>query len=94
MNKYETIFLMKNTLTEEQRNKTIDTIKNYLNENGKINNTEDLGEKNLAYEIKKHKKAYYYLIEFEAEIEVITRLERIYRNNDDILKFIVVRKND
>lgn len=94
MNKYETIFLMKNTLTEEQKNKTIDTIKNYLNENGKINNTEDLGEKTLAYEIKKHKKAYYYLIEFEAEIEVITKLERIYRINDDILKFIVVRKND
>lgn len=94
MNKYETIFLMKNTLTEEQKNKTIDTIKNYLNENGKINNTDDLGEKTLAYEIKKHKKAYYYLIEFEAEIEVITKLERIYRINDDILKFIVIRKND
>ena len=30
-NKYETIFLMKNDLTEEQRNKVIDAIKNYLN---------------------------------------------------------------
>ena len=94
MNKYETIFLMKNTLTEEQRNRIIDTIKNYINENGKINYTEDLGEKTLAYEIKEYKKAYYYLIEFDAEVEAITKLERIYRINDDILKFIVVRKND
>ncbi len=94
MNKYETIFLMKNTLTEEQRNKTIDTIKNYINENGKINNTEDLGKKTLAYEIKEHKQAYYYLIEFDATVEAITELERMYRINDDILKFIVVRKND
>lgn len=94
MNKYETIFLMKNTLTEEQRNKIIDTIKNYINKNGKINYTEDLGEKTLAYEIKEYKKAYYYLIEFDAEVEAITKLERIYRINDDILKFIVVRKND
>lgn len=46
MNKYETIFLMKNDLTEEQRNKVVDTIKNYLIENGNVTNTEDLGKKN------------------------------------------------
>lgn len=94
MNKYETIFLMKNDLTKEQRNKIIDTIKNYINENGKINNTEDLGEKTLAYEIKEYKKAYYYLIEFDSKSEQITELQRIYRINDNILKFIVIRKND
>lgn len=94
MNKYETIFLMKNTLTEEQRNETIDKIKNYINGNGKITNTEDLGEKTLAYEIKKHKKAFYYLIEFDAKSEAITDLERMYRINDNILKFIVMRKGD
>ena len=94
MNKYETIFIMKNDLTEEQRNKIIDTIKNYINENGKINNIEDLGEKTLAYEIKEYKKACYYLIEFEAESETIRELHRIYRINSDILKFIVVRKDN
>lgn len=94
MNKYETIFIMKNDLTEEQRNKIIDTIKNYINQNGKINNIEDLGEKTLAYEIKEYKKAYYYLVEFEAESETIRELQRIYRINSDILKFIVVRKDN
>ena len=94
MNKYETIFLMKITLTDEQRYKTIDTIKNYINQNGKITKEEDLGERTLAYEIKKHKYANYYLIEFEAKFEAITGLEQIYRINDDILKFIVVRKDD
>lgn len=92
MNKYETIFLMKNDLTEEQKNKIVDTIKNYLNENGKIINTEDLGQKKLAYEIKTYKEANYYLIEFDSKPEAIGELNRMYRINDDILKFIVVRK--
>lgn len=32
MNKYETIFIMKNDIAEEQKNSIISTIKNYLNE--------------------------------------------------------------
>lgn len=94
MNKYETIFLMKNDLTKEQKSKIIDTIKNYLNKNGKITKSEDLGQKKLAYEIRQYKKAYYYLIEFYSESKIITELERMYRINDDILKFIVVRKEE
>lgn len=85
---------MKNDLTEEQRNKVIDAIKNYLNENGKITNTEDLGQKKLAYEIRKYNEAYYYIIEFDAKPEKIMELERMYRINDNILKFIVVRQDD
>lgn len=92
MNKYETIFLMKNDLTEEQKNKIVKNIKIYLNENGKITNTEDLGQRKLAYEIKTYKEANYYLIEFDAKPEAIRELERMYRINDNILKFIVVRK--
>ena len=94
MNKYETIFLIKNDITEEQKNKTINTIKNYLNENGKITNIEDLGLKKLAYEVRKYKEANYYLIEFDDKAEAIMELERMYRINDDVLKFIVVRKEE
>lgn len=94
MNKYETIFLMKNDLTEEQRNKVVDTIKNYLIENGNVTNTEDLGKKKLAYEIRKYNEAYYYIIEFAAKLETIRELERMYRINDDILKFVVIRKDN
>lgn len=36
MNQYETIFLMKDDITEEQRNEIINKIVNYLNTNGKI----------------------------------------------------------
>lgn len=56
MNKYETIFLMKKDLTEEQQTKIINTIKNYISTNGKIITEQDMGVRKLAYEIRKRKK--------------------------------------
>ena len=46
----------------------------------------------LAYEVKKQNQGYYYVINFELKSEDIYELERIYRITDEILKFIVVRK--
>ena len=92
MNEYETIFLMSNKIKEEQRRNVIDKIKELISSNGQIDTTEDLGEKNLAYEIKKHKKAFYYVINFKSKPEFINELERNYRIREEILKFITVRK--
>lgn len=92
MNKYETIFLMKDNLTEEQKNAVIEKIKSYIAANGTITKIDDLGIKKLAYEIRQYKQAHYYLIEFESEASKIQELERIYRITDEILKFIVTRK--
>ena len=94
MNQYETIFLMKDDITEEQRNEIINKIVNYLNTNGKITEKNDLGLKRLAYEIRKHTQAYYYQIYFEAKSTEIAELERLYRITDEILKFITIRQND
>ena len=94
MNKYETIFLMKDDITEERRNVVIDTIKQYLNENAKILNEEDIGKRKLAYEIRRYQYAYYYIIYFNGKASVIPELERIYRTNEDILKHIVIKLDD
>ncbi len=94
MNKYETVMILNSTISEESRNNAIEKVKNYIQENGEIEKTEDIGKRKLAYEIKKNKEGYYYIIEFMAEPESIVELERIYRITDEILKFIVVRKDD
>ena len=94
MNKYETVMILNSTISKESRNNAIEKIKNYIQENGEIEKTEDIGKRKLAYEIKKNKEGYYYIIEFMAEPESIVELERIYRITDEILKFIVVRKDD
>ena len=67
MNKYETIFLISNQITEEQRKSIITKIAELISKNGTITNKEELGEKKLAYEIRKHTQAFYYIINFESE---------------------------
>ena len=93
MNKYETVMIINNEITKEQRNNVIAKVKEYILENGTIIEERDLGEKTLAYEVNKHKKGYYYLNKFNANPTSISELERIYRITDEILKFIVVREN-
>ncbi len=94
MNKYETVMILDCNISEEDRKNAIEKIKNYIEKNGEIRKTEDIGKRKLAYEVKKNKEGYYYIIEFTTNPENIAELERIYRITDEILKFIVVRQDD
>ena len=93
MNKYETIFLIKDDITEEQRNEVVSEIRKYIEKNGKVSEEENLGKKKLAYEVKKYEYAYYYVINFTGKASIIPELERKYRINENILKFITIKKD-
>lgn len=94
MNKYETVILITSEITNEQRNDVITRVKNLISKSGVISNIEEIGERKLAYEIKKHKTAFYYAITFTSAPDFIYELERNYRITEEILKFIVVKKED
>ena len=91
MNKYETIMILTKD-NEKLRKDAIEKIENYIKEKGKLESSDDMGLKKLAYEVKKNKEGYYYLINFEMRPDDIYELERIYRITDEILKFIIVKK--
>ena len=91
MNNYETIFLIKDDITEEQRNAVVDKVKDYLIKNGKVSKEEDLGKKKLAYTVREYQYAYYYIIQFAGEVSTVYDLEKIYRIDENILKFITVK---
>ena len=66
MNKYETVIIINNNITQEQKNDVIKRIEKYISENGNITLVKDLGTKKLAYQINKNNYGYYYIIEFES----------------------------
>ena len=89
---YETMFVVKPTLTQEEITQQIDFYKAaILNNGGEINATLDMGMRNLAYEIKKNKRGYYFVIYFKAEPKLVLELERLYRINEEVLRFIVIK---
>ena len=94
MNQYETVFIINPNVEDTGVKALIEKFSNLINNDGKVKEVQELGMRKLAYEIKKHKEGNYVTINFEAKPELIKELERIYRITDEVIKFIVVRKDE
>lgn len=92
MRHYETMFILKPTLVEEEIKAKIDFFKEVITKNdGQIETCLDMGMRNLAYQIKKNHRGYYFVIYFTASPSLITELERLYGINEEVLRFIVIK---
>ncbi len=94
MNKYESVIIINPSVEEQGVKDLIKTFTDLINKNGKVEQAQELGKRKLAYEVKKNKEGYYVIFTFEAKPDSITELERNYRITDEIIKFIVVRKDE
>ena len=94
MNKYESVIIINPNLEEEAIKALIEKISNLINTDGKVSSVEEVGKKKLAYEIDKNKEGFYVVFKFEANPELITELERVYRITDEVIKFIVVKEEE
>jgi len=89
---YETMFIVKPTLTEEETQAQIELVKSTIEKNGgEIIATDDMGTRKLAYEIQKNKRGHYVVYYFTAPTEAILEIERNYRINENILRFIFIK---
>jgi len=89
---YETLFVIKPTLTEEEIKTQIDNVKSILEKNGaEIAGTFDWGMRKLAYEIEKNPRGYYYVIYYTAPSSLIKELERNFRYNEEIIRFLNIK---
>ncbi len=94
MNEYESVIIIKPNLEEGEIEGIITEITDLINQNGEVTKVEKMGVRKLAYEISKCKEGHYVVIYFEADPSIISELERNYRINENIIKFITVRKDD
>ena len=94
MNKYESVIIINPSLEDEAIKNTVKSFEDLIDKEGKVLETNEVGRKKLAYEIKKNKEGYYVVYTFEAKPDSIKELERIYRITDEVIKFIVVRLED
>lgn len=91
MNKYESIVIFNEKIPAIQVNKIVEGFISKINEGGKIEETEDLGIKRMAYEVKGERNGRYSVLRYESESEHIPNIERLYRQAEEVLKFITVR---
>lgn len=93
MNKYEIMFIVKPTLGEEDVTKVAENFKDVLTKNGaKVIEFTSLGQKELAYEIKKFKNGYYFLTVIEAnDDKAINEFNRLSLINGDMLRHLIIK---
>lgn len=90
MNKYESVIIIKANLEEEEIKGIIQDISDLINKNGKVTKIDEIGKKELAYEISKCKEGYHVVFYFEAKDKFIAELERKFRITEEVIKFITV----
>lgn len=94
MNNYESVIIIRPNLDEGEIEGIITKITDLINQDGEVTKVDKMGVKKLAYEIRKNKEGYYIVIYFEAAPSIIPELERNYRINENIIKFITIRTDD
>ena len=93
MNKYELALVVNAKLEDEERAAVVEKAKGYITRyNGVITEVEEWGKKRLAYEIQHMREGFYYFIQFEAETTAPAEIERHMRIMDNVLRYLVVKK--
>jgi len=92
MTTYETVFIMNPVLSEDQVKETVKKFVDHIKDNkGKITNEENWGLKKLKYVIQKKKTGFYYLIEFQADGQIISNFEVELKRDDRIIRWQTVK---
>ena len=92
---YEHVFLARQDLSQAQVDTLAATATEIVEANqGKVVKTETWGLKNLAYKIKRNRKAHFVLLNIEAPAGVIAELERQTQINEDVIRYMSVRVDE
>lgn len=93
MRKYEIMFIVRPTLSEDETQRVIKSFGDVLTSNGaSIKDTMDMGQRELAYEIKKFKSGYYYVYQIEAnDDKAIKEFNRLALISGDIIRHLITK---
>ena len=92
MRHYENLVILKPTLTAEEMQAAVAQIEeNITKVGGEIVARDVKGMKRLAYEIDKNARGYFHIMYFKIAPTAIAEIERLYRINEDVLRFVTVK---
>jgi small subunit ribosomal protein S6 len=95
MRRYETICILRPTLSEEQISTLIDNTTNIItSDNGQIIELDKWGMKKLSYLIKKESLGYYIYYDFAGSPEAVAEMERKFRIDDSVLRYLTVKTSE
>lgn len=91
MNKYETIFVVNNTIGEEATKALVEKFTSLIGSNAEVEKIDEWGNRRFAYPIEDLTEGYYVLVKFASNPEFPAELDRIYNITDGILRSLIVK---
>ena len=92
MRNYENLVIVKPTLTAEEIQASVKAIEEVITSNGgEIAATNAMGMRKLAYPIEKNERGYYHVIYYTAAPSAISEIERRFRINEELLRFVTIK---
>ncbi len=91
--KYEIMFIVRPNLEEKDLKEVVKNFENVLTNNGaNIDSSKEMGQRELAYEIKKYKSGYYFLYEISSKDDKAEKeFNRLANLSEDIIRHIVIK---
>jgi small subunit ribosomal protein S6 len=95
MKRYETIVIIDPDLSKEAETPIFDRLNDLIPQyKGFLIETDDWGTKKLAYDIKKKNRGHYVRFDFCGDGVLIQEMERFFRIDDKVMKFMTVLLDD
>ncbi|OXM84538.1 30S ribosomal protein S6 [Paenibacillus rigui] len=91
MRKYEVMYIIRPDIEQEVVQSTIEKFQGIINNGGEITKHDVMGKRRLAYEINKHRDGHYVLVQFNANNEVITELDRVMKISDEVIRYLITK---
>jgi len=92
MRRYETIYIIRPGANEDDITAIIDRTNGVIeNFGGKIDLLDRWGVRKLAYTINKETQGYYVFVEYAGMPEAVAEIERLFRIDDKVLKYLTVK---
>jgi small subunit ribosomal protein S6 len=94
VNKYEAMYIINPNVEDEARAALVERFSGLVVQSGgNVEKIDDWGKRKLAYEIQDLTEGHYILMHFEADSELPRELERNFKINEPILRYLVIRKD-
>ena len=95
MNKYEMMFIVKATMEESSVKAAAENVKKLAESlKAKVDSFKEMGQKKLAYPIKKEISGNYYLMQVEANKDIISEFDRKIRLDENVLRHLIIRQEE
>lgn len=93
MRRYEVVFVLAPTMTEEEADQQVDAYSEVAKELGaEIVDVDKWGKRRLAFPVNNYSEGYYTVLTLdEAENKALPELERRFKVSDSVIRFLSVR---